>query len=79
MILHTRRKWRTAHEQHEKRSVEAWLQLLMQDVTAFEQAGVMALKTARDIIKKQERMVTLASFYGDKDTHGLRDIALPLP
>lgn len=24
-------------------------------------------------------MVTLASFYGDKDTHGLRDIALPLP
>lgn len=77
--LHTRRKWRTAHEQHEKRSVEAWLQLLMEDVTAFEQAGVMALKTARDIIKKQERMVTLASFYGDKDTHGLRDIALPLP
>lgn len=74
-----RRDWLIAHEQGELLAVEIWLKRLMADVTEFEQAGVTALKPARDAINKQERMVTLASFYGEADTQHLRQIDLPLP
>ncbi|MBK0062801.1 MULTISPECIES: exodeoxyribonuclease V subunit gamma [unclassified Acinetobacter] len=74
-----RRYWLVAHEQGEQLAVEAWLKRLMTDITEFEQAGVTALKPAREAIKKQERMVTLASFYGEAETQHLRQIALPLP
>lgn len=77
--IDARRNWVLAHEQGTQHSVEDWLKILMQDVIEFEHTGVVALKTAREIIKKQERMVTLASFYADKDAHTLRQIALPLP
>ncbi|MFO1366057.1 MAG: hypothetical protein U1F01_00225 [Acinetobacter sp.] len=32
----------------------------------------------REIVQKQERMLTLASYYDDAETH-LRQITLPLP
>ena len=74
-----RRHWMTAHEKGEQLSVEIWLKRLMVDVTEFEQAGETSLKTVREAIKKQERMVTLASFYGEAETQHLRQIRLPLP
>ncbi|WP_130803607.1 exodeoxyribonuclease V subunit gamma [Acinetobacter ihumii] len=74
-----RRHWMLAHELDEQLTVETWLKRLMADVSAFEQAGETALKTVRDAIKKQERMVTLASYYGEAETQHLRQITLPLP
>lgn len=74
-----RRQWMTAHQQGQQVAVEVWLKRLMAEVLEFEQAGVVALKVAREAIKKQERMVTLASFYGDAETRHLRQIRLPLP
>jgi exodeoxyribonuclease V gamma subunit len=61
-----------------KCNVEAWLKLLMQDIVEFEQAGVESLKTVREIVKKQERMLTLASFYDEQEQSILQDIDLPL-
>ncbi|MDI9804120.1 hypothetical protein, partial [Citrobacter koseri] len=67
------------HEQKKSHTVEYWLQILSQDIVEFEQAGVAALKTAREIVKKQERMLTLASYYAETETGTLRKITLPLP
>ncbi|MDB9681291.1 exodeoxyribonuclease V subunit gamma, partial [Acinetobacter baumannii] len=58
--LNERRDWLIMHEQKKSHTVEYWLQTLSQDIIEFEQAGVTALKTAREIVKKQERMLTLA-------------------
>ncbi|OTG84908.1 exodeoxyribonuclease V subunit gamma [Acinetobacter sp. ANC 4648] len=78
-----RRNWMIAHELNANTglslNVEAWLKLLMQDIGEFEQAGVESLKKVRDIVKKQERMLTLASFYDEQDASILRNINLPLP
>jgi exodeoxyribonuclease V gamma subunit len=38
----------------------------------------VALKAVREIIQKQERMLTLASYYDDAENQ-LRQISLPLP
>ncbi|MDR0236409.1 exodeoxyribonuclease V subunit gamma [Acinetobacter sp.] len=77
-----RRDWMIAHELGKqttvKCNVEAWLKLLMQDIVEFEQAGVESLKTVREIVKKQERMLTLASFYDEQEQSILKDIDLPL-
>ncbi|MCX5467651.1 exodeoxyribonuclease V subunit gamma [Acinetobacter nematophilus] len=77
-----RRDWMIAHELGKrtplKCNVEAWLKLLMQDIAEFEQAGVESLKTIREIVKKQERMLTLASFYDEQEQSILQDINLPL-
>ncbi|MFW1949320.1 exodeoxyribonuclease V subunit gamma [Acinetobacter bereziniae] len=77
-----RRDWMIAHELGKqttlKCNVEAWLKLLMQDIVEFEQAGVESLKTVREIVKKQERMLTLASFYDEQEQSILQDIDLPL-
>lgn len=75
----TRRDWMTAHEQGERVPVETWLKRLMQDITEFEDAGVESLSSVYKIIKKQERMLTLASFYDEHDHHALRALSLPLP
>jgi exodeoxyribonuclease V gamma subunit len=48
-----RRDWLIAHEHGEQLAVEIWLKRLMADVTEFEQAGVTALKSARDAIKNK--------------------------
>lgn len=77
-----RRDWMIAHELGKqtplKCNVEAWLKLLMQDIAEFEQAGVESLKTVREIVKKQERMLTLASFYDEQEQSILQEINLPL-
>ncbi|WP_288400563.1 exodeoxyribonuclease V subunit gamma [uncultured Acinetobacter sp.] len=73
-----RRDWLLAHEQGQRLPVEVWLQRIKQDVQEFEQADVVALKAIREIIQKQERMLTLASYYEDTETQ-LRQISLPLP
>jgi len=75
----TRRDWMTAHEQGERVPVETWLKRLMQDIAEFEDAGVESLSSVYKIIKKQERMLTLASFYDEHDHHALRALSLPLP
>ncbi|WP_089605325.1 exodeoxyribonuclease V subunit gamma [Acinetobacter piscicola] len=78
-----RRHWMTAHElglqSGLKSDAETWLKMLMQDILEFEQAGVEALKTVREIVKKQERMLTLASFYDEQENSILKNIHLPLP
>ena len=74
-----RRDWMTAHEQGERVPVETWLKRLMQDIAEFEDAGVESLSSVYKIIKKQERMLTLASFYDEHDHHALRALSLPLP
>ncbi|WP_277560563.1 exodeoxyribonuclease V subunit gamma [Acinetobacter beijerinckii] len=76
--LSARRDWLMAHEQGQRLSVESWLKLIKQDVQEFEQADIVALKAVREIIQKQERMLTLASYYDDTETQ-LRQISLPLP
>ena len=76
--LAARRDWLVAHEQGQRLPVEFWLQRIKADVQEFEQADVVALKAIREIIQKQERMLTLASYYEDTETQ-LRQISLPLP
>ncbi|WP_096910965.1 MULTISPECIES: exodeoxyribonuclease V subunit gamma [Acinetobacter] len=76
--LSARRHWLRAHEQGQRLPVEAWLKRIKADVQEFEQAEIVALKTVREIIQKQERMLTLASYYEDEETQ-LRQISLPLP
>ncbi|NIE97691.1 exonuclease V subunit gamma [Acinetobacter sp. Tr-809] len=76
--LSARRDWLVAHEQGQRLPVEVWLQRIKQDVQEFEQTDVVALKAVREIIQKQERMLTLANYYGDADTQ-LGQISLPLP
>ena len=76
--LSARRNWLMAHEHGQRLPVEAWLKRLKDDVQEFEQAEIVALKAVREIIQKQERMLTLASYYEDAETE-LRQISLPLP
>ncbi|MBJ9420513.1 exodeoxyribonuclease V subunit gamma [Acinetobacter oleivorans] len=77
--LNERRDWLTLHEQGKVYTVEYWLQVLSKDIVEFEQVGVAALKAVREIVKKQERMLTLASYYAETETGTLRKITLPLP
>lgn len=77
--LNERRDWLTLHEQGKVYTVEYWLQVLGKDIVEFEQIGVAALKAVREIVKKQERMLTLASYYAEAETGTLRKITLPLP
>lgn len=76
--LSARRDWWIAHELGQSFTVEAWLKKLKEDIHEFEQADIVALKAVRDIVHKQERMLTLASYYDDAETQ-LRQISLPLP
>lgn len=76
--LSVRRHWLVAHEQGQRLPVETWLKRLKADVQEFEQADIVALKAVREIIQKQERMLTLASYYEDMESQ-LRQISLPLP
>jgi len=76
--LSARRNWLVAHEQGQRLPVETWLNHIKADVQEFEQADIVALKAVREIIQKQERMLTLASYYDDAENQ-LRQISLPLP
>lgn len=77
--LNERRDWLTLHEQGQVYTVEYWLQVLGKDIVEFEQVGIAALKAVREVVKKQERMLTLASYYAETETGALRKITLPLP
>lgn len=77
--LNERRDWLTMHERGQVYTVEHWLQVLSKDIVEFEQVGVAALKAVREVVKKQERMLTLASYYAETETGTLRKITLPLP
>lgn len=74
-----RRDWMIMHELGQVRSVDYWLRQLMQDIVEYQQAGVEVLKAVADIVKKQERMLTLANFYAEPDQSKLQGFKLPLP
>ncbi len=68
-----------AHETGQRTTAETWLNRLMEDIREFEAAGVESLAAVYKMVKKQERMLTLASFYDEHDHHALRSLSLPLP
>lgn len=74
-----RRDWMILHELGQVRSVDRWLWLLLQDINEYQQAGVEVLKPVADIVKKQETMLTLASFYAEQAQSNLYQFQLPLP
>ena len=80
-----RRDWMIAHELGNNTTiqchVEAWLNLLMKELAEFEQSGVEILKSVREIVKKQERMLTLAYRNTQDETEAkeLKQLYLPLP
>ena len=79
-----RRHWMVEHEMGQQRNVEEWLHLLLRDLERYQKQGVTALKSIRDVIRKQITMLTL-SYYNDEDgadaaqAHLLKDMQLPLP
>lgn len=74
-----RRHWLNAHEQSQTIRVEQWLQRLKQEVDAFLQAGVESLGIVADLIKKQERILTLAEYHDPNAALALQRLSLPLP
>ena len=76
--IKSRRSWLIAHEQGQLQSMESNLRRIHDDIVEFEQANVQGLQAVRDIVRQQERMLTLASFYDDA-SNPLRKITLPLP
>ncbi|ALH95064.1 exodeoxyribonuclease V subunit gamma [Acinetobacter equi] len=74
-----RRDWMIAYELERNIHVEQWLKLLMKDILEFIDAGVDALSSVFKIVKKQERMLTLANFYDEDNHHALGELSLPLP
>ena len=74
-----RRDWMIAHELEKNIHVEQWLKLLMKDISEFIDTGVDSLQSVFKIVKKQERMLTLANFYDEDNHHALGELSLPLP
>lgn len=74
-----RSEWMIAHEIGQRTTAETWLNRLMEDIREFEAAGVESLAAVYKMVKKQERMLTLASYYDEHDHHALRSLSLPLP
>lgn len=75
-----RQNWLIWHEIYPApRSTESWIKQLFDDISEFEQAGVESLKTVREIVKKQERMLTLSYNYENQGQGDLKYIHLPLP
>ncbi|MCH4244176.1 exodeoxyribonuclease V subunit gamma [Acinetobacter gerneri] len=74
-----RRDWLLS-PQHNKNanSAEYWIRQLNADLTEFENAGVESLRQLREIVKKQERMLTLAYNYEQKGQAELKHMQLPL-
>ncbi len=74
-----RRTWLIEHETEEQRTAEYWLNRLMDEINEFKAAGVEVLDSVYLLVKKQERMLTLTSFYDDDEQDALRSLTLPLP
>ncbi|MEZ6840671.1 hypothetical protein ABVN80_03615 [Acinetobacter baumannii] len=65
---------------HEQKKSHTWWNTgckHSQDIIEFEQAGVDCFKNCAGNCKKQERMLTLASYYAETETGTLRKITLP--
>ena len=79
--LAARQNWMIEHEQTEviQRRVEDWLNVLMQEVYEFQEAGVDALAPVYKLLFKHERLLTLASYFEDELNQDLRKLHLPLP
>ena len=77
-----RRDWLTTieieNDQETSEHVEFWLNRLILEVNEFESAGVSSLEMIKEIIQKQIRMLTLATFYEEHDQAILKNIRLPL-
>ncbi|WP_122898870.1 exodeoxyribonuclease V subunit gamma [Acinetobacter sp. B51(2017)] len=74
-----RRTWLNEHETETEQSAEYWLNCLMDEINEFKAAGVEVLEQVYSLVKKQERMLTLTSFYDDDEQDALRSLTLPLP
>lgn len=56
-----------------QRNVEECLHLLLRDLERYQKQGVTALKSIRDVIRKQITMLTL-SYYNDEDGAGVKKL-----
>ncbi len=74
-----RRTWLNQHETEAEQTAEYWLNRLMDEINEFKEAGVSILDSVYLLVKKQERMLTLTSFYDDAEQDALRSLTLPLP
>ncbi|WP_180071889.1 exodeoxyribonuclease V subunit gamma [Acinetobacter sp. YH12200] len=77
-----RRDWLTLHETGQRTPVKTWLKYLRADLNEFRDAGVESLKTVAEIIDKQMRMLTLADYHEQDDSHASQELvalSLPLP
>lgn len=77
-----RRDWLTLHETGQRTPVKTWLEYLRADLNEFRDAGVESLKTVAEIIDKQMRMLTLADYHEQDDSHASQELvalSLPLP
>ncbi len=74
-----RQDWLVLHEtQKNQIYAEYWIKRLYEDILEFEDAGVESLKQLKEIVKKQERMLTLSYNYEAKGQSELKSIHLPL-
>lgn len=77
-----RRDWLHAYQQGVATTVEQWLFILMDEVEAFEQQGEVVLRTVKEILQKQIRMLTLSANYEQQRQSGdmatLSGLTLPL-
>ncbi|MBU3847185.1 MAG: exodeoxyribonuclease V subunit gamma [Candidatus Acinetobacter avistercoris] len=76
-----RRDWMTLHELGQRKPVEYWLDILKRDIEEFQLAGVDALQSIHQIVKKQYTMLTLSYNYDKENPEQseLYNIQLPLP
>ncbi|SDB81312.1 exodeoxyribonuclease V subunit gamma [Acinetobacter boissieri] len=77
-----RRDWLYS-EQSAQTTVEQWLFKLLDEVTAFEKQGETVLRSVKEVIQKQIRMLTLTANYEQRhaktdDLAALSDLTLPL-
>lgn len=77
-----RRDWLYS-EQLVHTTVEEWLGILLDEVTAFEKQGETVLRSVKEVIQKQIRMLTLTANYEQRHTKtdelaALSDLTLPL-
>ncbi|MBF7685083.1 exodeoxyribonuclease V subunit gamma [Acinetobacter sp. B10A] len=78
----TRRDWLYS-DAFSKTTVEAWLSILLEEVNAFEKQGETVLRSVKEVIQKQIRMLTLTANYEQRhakteDLAALTDLVLPL-
>lgn len=79
--LRKRSTWLLTDERAPQYTVERWLLLLQQEVAEFQQAGVIALDSIAELLRKYIRMLTLSVFtqkQQHRDDLYLQQLSLPL-